>query len=395
MGYQNRKSAQVTVWCAENDRRRQTLLAQDGASLDAVKTAREKRWEKKGGGRMAVIVMADDGIRFDGRMAETSPLGGAEAAFVGLAEALARRGHAVSVWNKCAAPVTHRGVAWRPLGEGAPDSADLYIANRGDKLLSLVRQARRTVFWIHNPAKYLLKWRYLRQLWWRRPIIVFSGAYHATTLPGWVPRGGTAIIPYGIGEIFRTTPPGEVPPPPRALFTSSPLRSLDWILDIWCARIVPAVPDAELHVFSGPRTYGGHGARKASQMQPVLDRARALAEQGVRLRDPVAKPELAAEMRGMRLYLYRGDADETFCASAGEAQAMGLPGVVQDIGSLKERIEDGITGFVARGDEDFAAAAIRLLTDDALWRQQHEAALARQRRYGWDEAAAAFEGLIG
>ena len=35
--------------------------------------------------------MADDGIAFDGAMAEASPLGGAETAFVALAEALAAR----------------------------------------------------------------------------------------------------------------------------------------------------------------------------------------------------------------------------------------------------------------------------------------------------------------
>ncbi len=51
---------------------------------------------------MARVVMADDGIAFDGRMAETAPLGGAETAFVALAEALAARGHQVEVRNHCA-----------------------------------------------------------------------------------------------------------------------------------------------------------------------------------------------------------------------------------------------------------------------------------------------------
>ena len=41
-------------------------------------------------GVMASVVMADDGIAFDGATAEAGPLGGAETAFVALAEALAR-----------------------------------------------------------------------------------------------------------------------------------------------------------------------------------------------------------------------------------------------------------------------------------------------------------------
>src|SRR3954451_7083532 len=106
---------------------------------------------------MADIVMADDGITFDGALAESAPMGGAEAAFVGLAEALARRGHGVTVYNNCAAAMAHNGVVWRPLAGGMPDAADRYIANRGDRLLRRVSAARRTIFWIHNPASYLLK----------------------------------------------------------------------------------------------------------------------------------------------------------------------------------------------------------------------------------------------
>src|SRR5258707_3341436 len=120
---------------------------------------------------MADIVMADDGITFDGKLAETAPMGGAEAAFVGLAQALARRGHRVTVANNCAAPIDHNGVAWQRLDGFASDRADLYIANRGDRLLRRVRAARRTIFWLHNPADYLLKWRYLSKLALRQPLI--------------------------------------------------------------------------------------------------------------------------------------------------------------------------------------------------------------------------------
>jgi glycosyltransferase involved in cell wall biosynthesis len=49
---------------------------------------------------------------------------------------------------------------------------------------------------------------------------------------------------------------------------------------------------------------------------------------------------------------------------------------------------------VARDDSAFAQAAINLLTDDALWQRQHAAALARQRGFGWGEAAIEFEKLL-
>lgn len=343
---------------------------------------------------MATIVLADDGISFDGTTPDQGPLGGAESSVINLTETLAARGHDVTVFNKCDAAIEHRGVKWRPLSAGVPDHADLYIANRGDKLLSLCPSAKRTVFWTHNPCRYMLKWRYLYKLWRRRPVIVFIGDYHATTLPDWVPEGGRRTIPYGVPEAF-CLPPVETPPPgPRAIFTSNPLRGLDWLLDLWSSKIEPGVPGAELHVFSGAKTYGEAGDRKSNEMARVLDKAASLSEQGVRLRDPVQKDALIDELRLSRVMLYKGDINETYCLAIAEAQAMGVPAVVQGFGSMPERVRHKETGFVAADDAAFALAAQRLLTDDALWQAQRARAFETQRQWRWNDAAAAFEAIM-
>jgi glycosyltransferase involved in cell wall biosynthesis len=348
---------------------------------------------------MARIVLADDGIAFDGRTLESRPLGGAETAFASLARALAARGHEVAVHNRCVAPMTADGVTWTPLAPerpdgGLPETADLYVANRGDKLLPLLGRARRRAFWIHNPARYLLKWRYLSKLWRLRPVIVFIGDFHLGTCPRWVPDGGRRVIPYGISDVFRAGAPRETVPGPRAIFTSNPLRSLDWLLDLWASRIRPRVPGAELHVFSGAATYGRVGEGKAPAMAAAIARAKDGAAHGVVVHEPVAKARLAEELRLSRVMLYRGDANETFCLAVGEAQAAGVPAVVGTLGSVAERVVGGETGFVAGDDASFAEAAVRLLADDGLWRRQHRAALDLQRRWGWDDAAGAFEDLI-
>src|SRR5215472_8965643 len=100
---------------------------------------------------MARVVMADDGIAFDGRMAETSPLGGAETAFVALAEALAARGHSVEACTQCGEALTHRGVRWAPFGCGLSAACDLYIGSRGHRVIGGgVQRAGRRLFWLHN-----------------------------------------------------------------------------------------------------------------------------------------------------------------------------------------------------------------------------------------------------
>lgn len=337
--------------------------------------------------------MADDGIAFDGTTPARAPLGGAEAAFVALAEGFAARGHRVRVRNRCPAPVTVDGVDWAPLVDGVPARADLYIANRGHRLIGLV-PARRGVFWIHNPGRYLRKPRYVWPLLRHRPVIVTTGAYHAASVPRWLPSGGRATIPYGLAEAFRTPRPTRAPPPPIAIFTSNPLRGLGWLLDLWTRRVHPALPAAELHLYAGPAVYGGAAAAHGTAMAVVLARAASLEAAGVRVHAPLPRPALIAALEGARVMLYRGDVGETFCLALAEAQALGVPAVVTRHGAVVERVIDGVTGTIAANEEGFAAAALALLSDDALWRERHEASLARQKGLSWDAVAQRFEALL-
>ena len=342
---------------------------------------------------MALVVMSDDGIAFDGLTPIRSPLGGAETAFLTLAEALAARGHRVEVRNRCAAPLAHNGVNWAPLAQGVPEACDLYIANRSDHLIGLAPRARRRLFWIHNPGRYVKKWRYIRALWRWRPIIVTSGAYHQATVPRWMPSGGRVAIPYAIPEPFRHAAPLAAPLPPRAIVTSNPLRGLDWLLHVWSLHICPRVPHAEVHLYCGPSVYGAVGDAKTAAMRRVLAHAATMTERGVRVFAPLPRAELIAALRQSRVMLYRGDENETFCMAVAEAQALGVPAVVQPLGSLPERVQHNATGFVALSDNAFAEAAVALLGDDALWRRQHEAALRLQAGASADEVAQRFEAV--
>ncbi len=129
-------------------------------------------------------------------------------------------------------------------------------------------------------------------------------------------------------------------------------------------------------------------------MKAVLDRAEAMKDKGVVLRGPVPKAQLIDELRSARMMLYRGDLNETYCLAVGEAQALGVPTVVQDLGSMYERVIDGETGYVAQDDASFAEAAVRLFQDEELWYRQHVTAIDKQRRRGWPEAASEFEELL-
>ena len=125
-----------------------------------------------------------------------------------------------------------------------------------------------------------------------------------------------------------------------------------------------------------------------------MDRAQSLSEQGVVLRRPVPKQDLIAEFRKARVMMYKGDENETFCLAVGEAQAAGVPAVVQRYGSVVERVKHGQTGVIADNDTEFMEAAVAFLEDDGYWRKSHVNAQRLQRSWGWDQAAKAFEELL-
>ena len=335
------------------------------------------------------IVMADP-KSFDGRSALEGPLGGTEAAFCELAAALADEGHRVRAFTDGARRLTHAGVAWRPLADGVPARCDLLIANRGSKMIGLVPRARRRVFWLHNPGDHLSKPKFLAPLLRHRPTVVVLGDYHAASLPWWIPRSRVVRIGHGIAPTFRRAAPRAEPPPRRAIMTSNPERGLIWLVDLWLERVLPQVPDAELHVYSGAATYRG---RKEAEMTELVRRARDRAGTSVQFHAPVPAAELAEALGEARLMPYRGDPGETFCRSVAEAQAMGVPVVTQPLGALPERVQDGVTGFVRADDAGFAEACVHLLQDDDLWRRQHAAAFAAGRDQTWARAARAVAAL--
>lgn len=338
------------------------------------------------------VVLADSGIAFDGLTPEERPLGGAESAFVALAEAFAESGAETLAFSNGARAMRHKDVAWAPLTEARLPDCDLYIANRAPQLIGAVARPLTRSFWIHNPAHFLRKPRYLWPILRYRPTMVFAGPSHLATQPFRLPVP-QAVIPLGVEKAFLTTPRPDAVPPPRAVFLSNPLRGLEPLLSIWRAQIRPSAPQAELHLFSGPQVYAGGDARareRARQMETVLRQAESMADEGVVLRTPLAKAALAKELSEARVLLYLGDIGETFCLAVAEAQAMGVPAVVRPVGAVAERVRHGETGFVAQSDQEFASSALSLLTDDSLWSRMSRAAMAQRSSMSWRDAALAF-----
>jgi L-malate glycosyltransferase len=146
------------------------------------------------------------------------------------------------------------------------------------------------------------------------------------------------------------------------------------------ARVAKEVPSVLVMVGDGPeRIHAEHEARQLG----VQDRVFFLGKL-----DAVAPLLASAD-----LFLIPSQS-ESFGLSALEALATGVPVIGSRAGGLPEVVTDGETGALCPvGDvEGMAAAAIRLLTDEALWQSVSARAAADARaRFSLEEVVAQYE----
>jgi glycosyltransferase involved in cell wall biosynthesis len=344
---------------------------------------------------MRILMLYANGL-FDSDLEEKS-IAGTQTVFISLSRALQMEGCDVFVHTETSNILNQVGRTWAHLDQVNEDLVyDLMVVNVSPYLFGRFRhiQARRKVLWIHNEAKYLFYWKRLKYLILYRPMVVFSGEYHRSTMPFFIPTGGRKVIPFGLNaEPHGYDNQKDRKPLSRVYFTSNPLRSLRWLLDLWVAKIHPIVPQAELHIFSGWKTYGAWGEQVRSRMQTEIDYAYSKSSSNIIVREVLPKKDLFLEMHQGRAMFYKGDRSETFCLAVAEAQAMGLPAVVCDLGSMKERVEHGRTGFVAKDDNEFVNYALKVLTDDLLWSRLRYNAIEQGKELTWSRSAKAFMAL--
>lgn len=336
---------------------------------------------------MTKLLFIDDGIEFDSKTLREKPYGGAEVAFVSLVESLAKIGLKVIVYNNCINEGEMYGVEWRKISkELRNENFDSIVINRGDKYLNFSPECKNRIFWIHNPAKYLLKYRYLSKLFLNKFKIVFSSIYHLNTYPWWAPSKERIVIPYGVDdylfEIKRKKSLNR-----NAIFTSNPMRGLNWLLDQWEKRIFPNCKNSKLKIFSGFQTYGKFGRKHSDEIMRILSKAKSLKKKGVVLHKPIERKQLFKKIELSRVFVYKGSEDETFCMAVAEAQTLGIPAVVCNFGCLSERVIDETTGFICNSDEEFSSNTINLLNDNVLWKRMNKESLKRRNYFKWSEVA--------
>ena len=339
-------------------------------------------------------------IPFDARTPRTRGLGGTESAIVYLAEALARLGHSIVVFNQCDEPGTWAGVEyarWETMPVRAVDDRpDVLVAVRHWELIGQARFAPLQIFWTGDAFDQPFL-ENLADPKARREIDYFmlQSDWQATTFQAHHDLPPSTIVRTRLGAAASAVdspvrPQTTAARPRRLAYASTPFRGLDLLLDLF-PRIRAACPDAELDVFSSMKVYGVTDEADEEQFGALYRKAD---QPGVRLIGSLPQLELAQRLQQVRVLAYPNHYRETFCIAAIEAQAAGCAVVTSALGALPETVGDG--GICIADDpqtssyqQRFVDECVRLLNDDERWQAMSERGLARAwTDYTWTAIAA-------
>jgi len=321
-------------------------------------------------------------------------IGGSETAVVEMGKRLVQRGHKVRVFGDCAGMEdSYDGVSYLHYDKYKNIECDALITSRRPHVVDNEwnLKSRINVCWVHDvhcgPAlthtRALRIDKFLALSEWHKSF--FLGV-HKFVHPDQmiVTRNGIDLKRFD-QEVSRN--------PHKAVYSSSPDRGLEVAIKVW-PIIRERVPDAELHVFYGFKTWEVSAQGNPDQQGLIVHikgMLEAAKNHGVIYRDRIDQQELAREFLSSGVWAYPTWFSETSCITAMEAQAAGLRVITSPIAALNETV--GLRGKLIPGDwlsNEYQAKFINAVveemnkTGDDDRKQLQEYA---RRNFGWDSLA--------
>lgn len=283
------------------------------------------------------------------RMWEKGGLGGSETAIIKLSEAFAKQGHRPIVYTNVDEPGYYNGACYRPTEHFRDKIAsDLFIAWRMPELADQDLNTKCLVLWMHDTdagdrltIERARKFDYIVVLTeWHKQYMMERYPF---LRPENTPGNRDVFVVIGNGVDFSRFEGKVQRDEKRVIYSSSPDRGLDIILEHIWPKVIEAVPDAELHIY-----YGWNNFDKFIPMFPHLGEFRAkmnhllLNSKGVVQHGRVNQAELAEAFQKSSVWLYPTYFSETYCITAVEAQLAGVIPITNRLAALNETVHSGI-----------------------------------------------------
>ena len=304
-------------------------------------------------------------------------VGGIEHCNIELAQGLSRLGHEVTLVSKIKNIQKFNNITNLPFNYLTSiqnnNLYDIVVSSNYSQAFKFIQKSIK-VLWMHNELqieKSLRKKEFLPIIL-NEPHVVFVSNYLKQLTTSLYPFKSKTIIPNGCSKLFLNNKRNKNIKP-IFIWTVKRDRGLDKIIDIWCQIIFKKLPLAELHV---------HGLNVPKKQNINIDYDKF----NVKFFGVVSRDFLANKYKYSTAMLHPGY-DETFCISALEALASGLPVITFDRTALAERVVNNVNGYIVATFEDMAAKAINLAANKSQLSKLSNNASKSSKKYCWNNVA--------
>ena len=293
-------------------------------------------------------------------------LRGAENILINISNYLSKMGHDITIFNNCNPDIHKNSSKWYNINSITDlDNLvfDFAISNGDAKLLNKVKAKKNIVFSysLQSIEKFIRKGQlfpYLKN----RPTYFLIGDYHIKNRSTLISIFGIKTLKLAVDDLFHNA---IIPTSNRennAIFTSRGDRNLELLVDIWNKKIFPNYDKANLFV------------TPFKQIEK---------KNNIFFRNMTSRNELINDLLKSKVFLVPGHKAELFCLAAAEAQELCIPIVTLGIGSLYERVEHNINGFIAKNQNEFADFTIELFKNNSLWTKLHNNMIDNRGQKNW------------
>jgi glycosyltransferase involved in cell wall biosynthesis len=275
---------------------------------------------------------------------------GGENAIIHLSYEFSKLGINTDVYNHSQATNIINNVKWSNINQANKNLVyDVAFTNNDIRLFDKIVAKKYVAFShsIQSIEKFIRKGQLISYLKYK-PKIVILGKYHNKNRNYLLKMFGVINLQWAVDPLFLETKLNENLIENSAIFTSRRDRNLDILIKIWKENIFPK--NKSINLYTTP--------------SDLIENKYNIYE-----RNFGDKSIMIKDLLKSKVLLVPGHKGELYCIAAEEARELCIPIITLGIGSLSERVQHGVTGFVAKNNEEFAYYTLKIFNDKKLWKK--------------------------
>ena len=320
-----------------------------------------------------ILILDNSGQSFTGNDLEGEFLRGTETSLILLAEEFVKKKIDVFFVTNTQKEEKVRGVNYINFNSDAlKKKFNLAIAVSNANLFKNISSRKKAIFSVSNQTleKFIRKKQFLSTYIYK-PVIVTLCNYQYELRSKITSPYGKIIIPITVDKMFLNEKVDiNKIPSKNAIYNIRSNRNLDELIEIWIKYIYPKNKNLRFNITPNLINY--------SDLHK---------ENNIFLRKIGNRRQMIEELKESRVLLYLGHKSDIFTLTVEEAIRLCVPVVTYGTGSIKERVQHGFNGFIAKNSKEFTNYTLDIMNDDKLLKELKENMYKSRLRYDWSNIA--------